>query len=86
MSAKNTKTITKILKDVTNAKLIYVYIFGDHHPHLHIHLAPHWNDDILYEDIVKPDVKINSANDYPIVSLKLSKVKIALEQKFDSLI
>lgn len=48
--------ITKVLKEVLRVKLVYVYIFGDHIPHLHAHLAPHSEGDYLYSDIVKPDV------------------------------
>lgn len=40
------------LKVVTQAELVYVYIFGGSIPHLHAHLAPHragdaWNDELL---------------------------------------
>lgn len=44
---------TKILQSVTKAKLVYVYIFGDHVPHLHIHLAPHNDGDALNHQIIK---------------------------------
>lgn len=29
------------IKEATGAELVYVYIFGDTVPHLHVHLAPH---------------------------------------------
>ncbi|MDA2978865.1 MAG: hypothetical protein O3B42_03760 [Actinomycetota bacterium] len=29
------------IKEATGAELVYVYIFGDNVPHLHVHLAPH---------------------------------------------
>ena len=32
---------TKAIKEATGAELVYVYVFGDGVPHLHIHLAPH---------------------------------------------
>ncbi len=47
--------ISKTLKDVFKAKLIYVYIYGGHIPHLHVHLAPHAEDDIFFDNIVKDD-------------------------------
>jgi len=31
---------SRALKATLNARLVYVYIFGDHIPHLHAHLAP----------------------------------------------
>jgi diadenosine tetraphosphate (Ap4A) HIT family hydrolase len=34
-------TASKAIKEATGAELIYVYVFGDGIPHLHIHLAPH---------------------------------------------
>lgn len=48
-------TITKALKAACHAELIYVYIFGGHIPHLHIHLAPHKDNDIYQDNIVQPD-------------------------------
>lgn len=47
---------TRILKEVFKVKLVYVYIFGDHISHLHVHLAPHSDGDFLFSEIVKPDV------------------------------
>lgn len=32
---------SKAIKGATGADLVYVYVFGDGVPHLHIHLAPH---------------------------------------------
>ena len=46
---------TRAIKKATNAKLVYIYIYGDHIPHLHVHLAPHTADDIFYDNIVKVD-------------------------------
>ena len=47
---------TKILKEVFKVKLVYVYVFGDHISHLHVHLAPHSEGDFLYSKIITPDV------------------------------
>ena len=46
---------TKAIKEIFNAKLVYVYIFGGHIPHLHVHLAPHTEDDIFFGNIVKDE-------------------------------
>jgi|GEM_PF-723595 len=32
---------SKAIKESTGGELVYVYVFGDGVPHLHIHLAPH---------------------------------------------
>ena len=32
---------SKAIKEATGAELVYVYVFGDGVPHLHVHLAPH---------------------------------------------
>ena len=49
---------TRVLKEVLRVKLVYIYIFGDHIPHLHAHLAPHSEGDYLYAEVVKPDVSL----------------------------
>lgn len=47
--------VTNILKNFFKASLIYVYIFGGHIPHLHVHLAPHTENDIFFDNLVKDD-------------------------------
>lgn len=47
--------ICKTLKEVFKAKLVYVYIFGGHIPHLHVHLAPHIDNDLFFANLVKDD-------------------------------
>jgi diadenosine tetraphosphate (Ap4A) HIT family hydrolase len=39
--------VTRVLRDTTNAKLIYVNVFGERVPHLHFNLAPHRDGDPL---------------------------------------
>ncbi len=42
------------IKEATGASLVYVYVFGDGVPHLHVHLAPHRNDGSpLVNDMIK---------------------------------
>ena len=46
---------TKAIKDVFKSELVYVYIYGGHIPHLHVHLAPHTQNDIFCDNVVKND-------------------------------
>jgi diadenosine tetraphosphate (Ap4A) HIT family hydrolase len=51
----------RAIKSATSAKLVYAYIYGDHIPHLHIHLAPHTDGDIFVNDVVRSDVKLDES-------------------------
>ncbi len=44
---------TAALKAATGAEVVYVYIFGDGVPHLHLHLAPHRAGDALNDQMIK---------------------------------
>ena len=50
--------ITSALKAATGARLVYVYIYGDHIPHLHVHLAPHTYGDPFADDVIRSGVKL----------------------------
>ena len=39
--------VTRALLETTNAKLVYVNVFGERVPHLHFNLAPHHDGDAL---------------------------------------
>lgn len=39
--------VTRALCDAASAEKTYVYVFGDHTPHLHFNLAPHREGDAL---------------------------------------
>src|SRR4051812_10022315 len=39
--------VTRALREAAGAEKTYVYIFGDHVPHLHLNLAPHRAGDAL---------------------------------------
>jgi hypothetical protein len=41
VSARPWRDAPRTLREVTGAEVVYVYIFGDGVPHLHLHLAPH---------------------------------------------
>lgn len=45
--------VTSAIKKAFDAKLVYIYIYGEHIPHLHVHLAPHKEGDIYQDDVVK---------------------------------
>lgn len=47
---------TKALKDATDAEVVYVYIFGDGVPHLHVHLAPHRAGDALSDQMIRGEI------------------------------
>ena len=47
------------LKAATGAEFIYVYIYGGHIPHLHVHLAPHREGDVFYGDLVKEGIELS---------------------------
>jgi diadenosine tetraphosphate (Ap4A) HIT family hydrolase len=47
---------TRILKEVTGAEVVYVYIFGDGVPHLHVHLAPHRKGDALNDQMIRGEI------------------------------
>jgi diadenosine tetraphosphate (Ap4A) HIT family hydrolase len=50
--------VARAIKSSTGAKLVYVYIYGDHVAHLHVHLAPHVDGDIFADDVIKADTKL----------------------------
>ncbi len=48
----------RALRDAAHAEKTYVYVFGDHTPHLHFNLAPHCQGDGLRggPGLLEPDV------------------------------
>jgi diadenosine tetraphosphate (Ap4A) HIT family hydrolase len=51
----------RAIKSATGAKLVYVYIYGDHIPHLHVHLAPHVDGDIFVDDVIKSGTNLEES-------------------------
>ncbi|HEU0213639.1 MAG TPA: HIT family protein [Jiangellaceae bacterium] len=47
---------TKALKQATGSEAVYVYVFGGHIPHLHVHLAPHREGDALNSAMLKGEI------------------------------
>lgn len=39
--------VTRVLRDVTGAELVYAYVFGERVAHFHVNLAPHHDGDAL---------------------------------------
>jgi diadenosine tetraphosphate (Ap4A) HIT family hydrolase len=48
--------VTGALKEATGAEVVYVYVFGEGIPHLHIHLGPHRSGDGLNDRMVKGEL------------------------------
>ncbi len=51
--------VTRALKKATSCTLVYVYIYGGHIPHLHVHIAPHTEGDAFFDDVVKSNARIS---------------------------
>lgn len=47
---------TRALKAATQSDVVYVYIFGDGVPHLHVHLAPHRAGDALSDQMIRGEI------------------------------
>jgi diadenosine tetraphosphate (Ap4A) HIT family hydrolase len=45
------------LRAAAGTHLVYVYIFGDHIPHMHAHLAPHVEGDALNGSMIKGELE-----------------------------
>jgi diadenosine tetraphosphate (Ap4A) HIT family hydrolase len=48
--------VSQILKQATDAELVYVYIFGGGVAHLHVHLAPHREGDALNSQMIRGEI------------------------------
>ncbi len=48
--------VSSVLKEATNAELVFVYVFGGGIPHLHVHLAPHREGDGLSTQIIRGEI------------------------------
>lgn len=48
--------VTAALREETGAELVYIYVFGDSVPHLHLHLAPHRPGDALNDQMIRGEV------------------------------
>jgi len=78
---------TAALQAATGAELVYVYIFGDSIPHLHVHLAPHSAGDALVgvpiqgeleEQVLENGATGLVSKDYP--PLPLDELRAAIDR------
>lgn len=47
---------TQSQREATGAEVVYIYIFGDGIPHLHVHLAPHRKGDALNDQMIRGEI------------------------------
>lgn len=47
---------SRALKEAAGAEVVYLYVFGDGVPHLHVHLAPHRAGDALNDQMVRGEI------------------------------
>ena len=74
------------IKEATGAELVYVYIFGDNVPHLHVHLAPHRSvGSPLVTEMIKgarhrvllPDgTEVWASDRYPLITQDITRAAI----------
>jgi diadenosine tetraphosphate (Ap4A) HIT family hydrolase len=48
--------VTSALREETGAERVYIYVFGDSVPHLHLHLAPHTTGDALNDQMIRGEL------------------------------
>ena len=48
--------VTAALREVAQVERVYIYVFGDGVPHLHLHLAPHRPDDALSDQMIRGEL------------------------------
>ncbi|HVN60555.1 MAG TPA: hypothetical protein VMT59_04785 [Gaiellaceae bacterium] len=51
------------LKEAAGTERVYVYVFGGGIPHLHVHLAPHTEGDVLSATILRGEVETTPGPD-----------------------
>jgi diadenosine tetraphosphate (Ap4A) HIT family hydrolase len=49
--------VTSALQQETAAEVVYVYVFGEGVPHLHVHLAPHHDGDALSAQMIRGELE-----------------------------
>lgn len=52
--------VTRALKEAAAASLVYVYVFGGGVPHLHVHLAPHRENDALSTALIRGELTVET--------------------------
>lgn len=85
---------TSALKDATGAEVVYVYIFGDGVPHLHLHLAPHRSGDALNDQMIRGELveeklpngmtRFSSSDFPPLPPQQLARIADQVRHKMSS--
>jgi diadenosine tetraphosphate (Ap4A) HIT family hydrolase len=47
---------TRAIRDAAEAEVVYIYVFGEGIPHLHLHLAPHRKGDPLNDHMIRGEL------------------------------
>ena len=47
---------SRALKEAAGVEFVYLYVFGDGVPHLHVHLAPHRAGDALNDQMIRGEI------------------------------
>ena len=47
---------SRALKEAAGVEFVYLYVFGDGVPHLHVHLAPHRTGDALNDQMIRGEI------------------------------
>ncbi len=82
---------TRALKEATGADIVFVYIFGDGVPHLHVHLAPHRAGDALNDQMIRGEIveeklpsgmtRISSHEFPPLPREELSDIAVRVRER-----
>lgn len=68
--------VSRALRVAAGAELIYLYVFGEGVPHLHLHLAPHTSGDGLNTQIIRGEFTVQelgsgaqryASKDFPVL-------------------
>ena len=51
--------VTRVIRELTSADIVYALMFGDHIPHLHVNIVPHRAGDAVIggADVVDPNAR-----------------------------
>jgi len=77
---------TAALRAATGADKIYVYVFGDRVPHLHVNLAPHHPDDALIggPGLLRPDASSADPATHEAAAAAIARTLAVQERRTDS--
>jgi diadenosine tetraphosphate (Ap4A) HIT family hydrolase len=72
--------VTSLLKELTEADIVYALIFGDHVPHLHVNLVPHRAGDAVTggAGLLNPDAPALPTTEHEAFVDRLRAATVAL--------